>query len=321
MSRTSAESRLRRILALLPWVIAQPGGAPVVEVCRRFGIDRKQLMTELGLLWMVGVHPYTPHELIDWEIDDDDRLTIHLADWFVRPLRLTPDQALSLLVTGRGMAELPGADPEGPLARGLAKVAGILGLDPASIDVDLGAVEADLLATLREAIDQRLAVEISYYTYGRDEHTQRVVEPWRVFSESGQWYLEGYCRTNEARRTFRVDRIDVARTLAEHFDAPPDPEPAGPFTAGPDDPRVTLRLVRSARWVAESYPVENVEELPDGHLEITLAVTARPWFERLLLRLGTDARIVDAPAGWRDAAVDAARRTLAVYRTPGGTPG
>ncbi len=314
MSRTSAGSRLRRILAMVPWVLAQPGGAPVDEVCRRFAIDRKQLMTELDLLWMVGVHPYTPHELIDWDIDDDDRLTIRLADWFVRPLRLTPDQALTLLVTGRSMAAFPGTDPQGPLARGLAKVADVLGLDPASVEVDLGAIEADLLATLRAAIDAHHPVELTYYTYGRDQHTRRVVEPWRVFGDAGQWYLEAYCRTSEGRRTFRVDRIgEVVVHDDETFAAPPASPPAGAFRADDDDPRVTLSLDRSARWVADSYPVDSLRELDDGRLEVTLAVTARPWFERLLLRLGPDARVVQAPPDLVDAGREAAARTLAVY--------
>jgi hypothetical protein len=63
------------------------------------------------------------------------------------------------------------------------------------------------------------------------------------------------------------------------------------------------------------YPVEAVETRADGRLRVTLAISARPWLERLLLRLGHRARVVEV-MGDKDlakCASEAAQRVLARY--------
>jgi predicted DNA-binding transcriptional regulator YafY len=65
--------------------------------------------------------------------------------------------------------------------------------------------------------------------------------------------------------------------------------------------------------VVGQYPIESVEERPDGRLRVSLAIAARPWLERLLLGLGPDARVVEAPDDLAGAGADAARRVLDRY--------
>ena len=80
--------------------------------------------------------PSHPDQLVEVVIEDG-RVWIHYAEYFERPLRLTPDQALALVTAGSGLLAVPGADPDGPLARGLAKLAETLGVTPgADIDID-----------------------------------------------------------------------------------------------------------------------------------------------------------------------------------------
>ena len=79
-----------------------------------------------------------------------------------------------------------------------------------------------------------------------------------------------------------------------------------------DDPRVTLELAPNAAWVAEAYPAESTTTRPDGTLEVVLAVSEPAWLERLLVRLGPEARVIH-PDETRRAGADAARRVLARY--------
>src|SRR5262249_58769084 len=58
----NAEDRLRRILALVPWVAAHDGPT-LVEVGERFGLKEDELIADLDLLFMCGLHPYTPDML------------------------------------------------------------------------------------------------------------------------------------------------------------------------------------------------------------------------------------------------------------------
>jgi hypothetical protein len=66
--------------------------------------------------------------------------------------------------------------------------------------------------------------------------------------------------------------------------------------------------------VAEAYPVEHAETRADGTMRVRLAVAAEPWFERLLVGLGPQARVVDAPSALAGAGERASARILDRYR-------
>ena len=312
-ARLTATERLRRMLAIVPWVASQEDGATIEEICTRFDLDQEQLQDCLDTAFMVGLHPYTPDALID-VILDGDRVQLRLPDFFTRPLRLTAEQALALLAAGRSLLNVPGADHDGPLARGLEKLSATMGgAAGALVDVELGEGAGAVLPRLQAAVADHRRLSLDYYSYGRDELTHRDVDPWRVHAEQGRWYLEGWCHLSDDVRVFRVDRIAEAAVLDETFEAPTAPRPVEVFRPGPDDPRVTLEVTPAARWVAEQYPVEAVEELASGGVRVTLAVVAEPWLERLLVRLGPDAEVVAAPSELDDVTTRAARRVLARY--------
>jgi proteasome accessory factor C len=310
MARPSADARLRRLLALVPWVVARDGPS-LEEVCTRFGLTQDELVAELDLLFLCGVHPFTPDSLIDVLVADG-RVWIRYADYLERPLRLTPEEGLALVAAGTALLAVPGSDAEGPLARGLAKLAGVLGVDPGeALDVDLGSVPEAVLETLREAISGRRQVEIDYYAYGRDERTRRVVDPHAVFAAEGEWYLSAYCHLARAPRRFRVDRVRAIAALDRGFDHPEAARPRTVFEPRPSDPRVVLELAPGARWVCERYPVEECTELDGGRVRVTLVVSERAWLERLLLRLGPAATVLEGAEGVGPAA---AARVLARYQ-------
>ena len=313
-SRITADDRVRRMLSIVPWVAARPDGVPVDELCARFELDRKRLVADLTTLSFVGVAPYTPDTQVDVVIEDG-RVFVHLPQWFDRPLRLTAEQGLALVAAARSLLAIQGADPAGPLASGLAKLATSLGVgQDEALDVRLGDAAADTVTFLQAAIDQRHQVELDYYAYGRDERSHRVVEPQRLYADQGQWYLAAFCHQAGGDRIFRVDRIHDAQLLEATFTPPTDVPSLAVFQPAPDDPRVSLDLGAGARWVAEQYPTEDVVEQPDGRLRVTLAITAEPWLERLLLRLGPEAEVVAADGDLAGAGRRAAARVLARYQ-------
>lgn len=309
MARLNAEDRLRRLLALVPWVVAHDGPA-VAEVCTRFGLTEAELIVDLDLVFLCGVHPFTPDALMDVLIEDG-RVWIRYTGYFDRPLRLTPEEGLALVAAGTAVLAVRGADDAGPLARGLSKLAGVLGVDPAdALDVELGAVATGVLDTLRTAAAEHRQVEIDYYAYGRDERTRRMVDPYEVYAADGQWYLSAYCHRAEAERRFRADRVRSV-VLSDHVFVLPGRRRAHTvFEARADDRRVVLDLEARGRWVAESYPLEALEELDGGRCRVTLVASERAWLERLLLRLGRHVRVVEGADGVAEAA---ARRLLARY--------
>jgi proteasome accessory factor C len=219
MTRAAADVRLSRLLSIVPWIAAQDG-PPIAGVCERFGVSEQDLLEDLELLFLCGVHPFTPDTLIEVDIADG-RVWIRFAEYFRQPLRLTPLEGLALLSAGATLLAVPGADLEGALARALAKVGAVLGVGVEdALDVELGPVAPAILEVVQAATDRQRCVEVDYYSFGRDEQATRVVEPWRVFNARGHWYLSGWCRTAVGERLFRVDRITRAEILGEPFDRP-----------------------------------------------------------------------------------------------------
>ena len=315
MSRIPAQQRLARLLAVVPWVAARDGPR-LDEVCRRFNVTEADLLEDLDLLFLCGVYPFTPDSLIEVDVADG-RVWIRFADYFRHPLRLSPPEGLALLSAGSALMAVPGSDPDGALGRALEKLASALGVDAdESVEVALGPAPADVLARLQQAVAERRAVEIEYYSFGRDETGVRLVEPWEVFNAEGQWYLRGHCQAAGGERLFRVDRVRHAALRHERFPAPKAPPDRRTFHPDPSGPTVVLDLAPEGRWIAGQYPNEGVVEQPGGSLRVTLAVGPRAWLERLLLRAGPSATMVE---GDGDVGPAAARRVLARYRESGGT--
>lgn len=311
--RPLAGPRLQRVLALVPWILAHPG-TTIAELARRFEVEAAELESDLELLPMCGLPPYTADRLIDVWIADDGAVSIRLAEYFERPLRLTPAEGVALLAAGRALLAVPGADPTGPLATALEKLEATLGARGA-IAIDVG--DTDHLVGLQEAVAAGERVEIDYYSFARDEMTTRAVDPWRVFHAFGAWYLAGYCHRADAERLFRVDRVQAVRPTGEAATPAPqtDDDDLGGlvYRPAPGDLRVRLLLEPDAAWVTEAYATEGVEERSGGRLEVVLPVSAPAFLARLLLGLGPSATILD-PADARAVVADAAARIEQRYR-------
>ena len=316
MSAANAGERLRRVLAMVPWIVARPG-VPVAEVAERFGVPEAEVIADLEVVWMVGLPPYTPDALVEVSMEDG-KVWIDYADFFARPLRLTPAQGLAMIASSDALLSMPGTEPTGPLARALEKLATALDVDvDGALDIDLGAANADHLPPIRDAIARRVWVDIEYYSYGRDEVTRRRIVPHRITANGGAWYVEAWCSMAEGERLFRFDRIAALHVTDEDSgrSLPPEHE-ARSFTSDASLDRVRLRLEPSARWVVDAYPCEDVVIDDDGSISVTLAVTALRWLQRLLLRLGTDATVEVESSfdGAESLATEAASSLLARYQ-------
>jgi proteasome accessory factor C len=301
---------LRRVLALVPYVLAHPG-VSLEELAARFEVSEAELERDLELLPLCGLPPYTADRLIDvWVVDGT--VEIRLAEYFERPLRLTPAEGLALLAAGRALLSVPGSDAGGPLATALDKLEAALDAR-GRLAVDVGG--SDHVAVLQDAVASSERVEIDYYAFDRDEMTTRVVDPWRVFHAFGAWYLAAWCHRAVGERLFRIDRVRAVRATGERFDTVPNTDDTSElvYRPRPDDLRVTLRLAPSAEWVVESFPHEKATQRADGRWVVVLPVSEPAWLERLLLSLGPDV-VVEHPSEATTVGAKAAARLLDRYR-------
>ncbi|WP_422769464.1 helix-turn-helix transcriptional regulator [Plantactinospora sp. WMMC1484] len=327
-ARTSVD-RLARLLNLVPYLLARPG-IELAEAAADLGVTERQLREDLELLWVCGLPGYGPGDLIDMAFDGD-RVTITYDAGIDRPLRLTPDEALALVVALRMLAETPGMANRDAIERALAKIENAAGeLADAPVAVRMPG-DSDRVAALRGAVQRGRALRITYYAATRDETTERTIDPIRVLMVGGLAYLEAWCRRAESMRLFRADRIDALVELDDPAAPPPQARlhdlSAGIFRPDQDLPLVTLRVGRASRWITEYYPCERVEpdpgsvagsrdaDRPGQEWLVSLRVTDLAWARRFVLGLGPDVTVV-APPELADQVRDRAAAALDAYASP-----
>ena len=311
-----ASERLRRLLIVVPYLVRHPG-TPVSEATRLFGLSEPELLADLDLLFVSGLPPYGPGDLIDVDIQDG-RIWIRMADYFARPLRLTRSEALALYLRGAALSDTPGLDEAPALASALAKLAEGLGSEalgglPERVGSAGGGREVVALGVLREAAADHRRLRIEYHAASTAETTVREIDPEEVFLAIGNWYVAAWDRRSDAERLFRADRIRSVEQTGERFE-PRGLAGAGRplYTPGESDIEVRLRVSPAARWVAEYYETTVVTELEGGGLELVLPAGRLEWLERLLLRLGPDAEVL-APEELKDRVRELAGRTRKRY--------
>jgi proteasome accessory factor C len=315
--RRSGE-RLRRLLVMLPWLMER-GEVPLAEMAARFELSEAELVGDLELAALCGLPPFID-EMIDVFIDEGV-VYAGLPRLFTRPLRLTAPEGFALLSSARAAMQLPGADPDGSLARALAKLAAVLGDDGVVVDVP----QPDATAELAAAVSDNARLRVRYWSASRDEATEREITPRSIFLDRGNWYVIADDGRSGESRTFRIDRFEQwERTGA--IDPPLEgssvtvPPSGDEWFADGDVPSVVLRLAPQAHWAAERYPLreerqergESAESAEAGAVVVRMAVASEHWLRTLLLRLGPYAEVLE-PAGWHDLASEAAKELLARY--------
>ncbi len=313
---SGSTDQLPRLLALVPYLLARPG-VRLTDVAATFGITEDRLRKDLNLLWVCGLPGHGPGDLIDVEFEGDT-VTLTEPAGVTRPLRLTVDEALALVVALRALAETRGLSEHDAVDRALAKIEQAAGAAAGPAGRVQVAVEGEdrVLPVVQRALEDGRLLHLSYWVPGRDESTERDVDPLRLLLVDGHSYLEGWCRRAEGLRLFRLDRVHEVTVLDEPS-APPRDVPQrdlsrGLFRPGPDDLLVTLALRPGAAWVADYHPCESVVESPDGGVVVRLRCRDTAWVRRLALRLGAQAQVL-APADVADAVRADARRALAAY--------
>ena len=315
---SSASEQLARLLTLIPWLVAHPG-ATKETAAATFGITTDQLQRDLELAACaeVGRDSLASLDIDFW----DDEITVLDAQTVDRPLQLRVDEAVTLLVGLRALAAVPGLADRAVVDQALAKVEEAIGAAAGTV-TDAAPLSGGSQDAVTAAVQQALAgqrrLRLEYWTPARDQLSVRDVDPMRVVAVGTSGYLQGWCHSAEAVRTFRLDRIVSAEVLEEPSEPPPQAtlgevaQAGGPWQAAPGDVSVTLDLAPHARWVVDYHPVEAAEENADGGLRVVLRTPELAWARRLVLRLGGGASVV-APVELADEVRAAAAEALRAY--------
>lgn len=317
---SSVSTRLVRLLNMVPYLRANPR-ITRAEAAAELGVSEEQLTSDLDQLWMCGLPGYGPGDLIDFEFSGDT-INVTFSAGMDHPLRLTSPEATGILVALRALLDVPGiVDPEAARSA-IAKIESAAGTATGAREgADAATAEpapagSQAAAAVRAAVRDGLALSLDYYSASHDTLSSRVVDPIRVVLVGDRSYLEAWCRTAEAVRLFRFDRIVDARVLDERS-APPEPAVAAKpdtslFDADPSLPAAALLIDRSAAWMFDYYPLRVQHELPDGAHEVAMTYASEGWMTRFVLGFGSAVRVL-APQSLAERVRDSAVAALAAY--------
>jgi predicted DNA-binding transcriptional regulator YafY len=175
-------------------------------------VSTRTVQRDLQVLMEAGVPVRTaPGRGGGWSIDPDMTLP---------PIRFTADEASALAVAlaaadtsapyagaARTAAQKITASMTGPASAAVQKLAARIVTVPSPSD-----------STVRTAVEQALTtntvLRLSYIDAAGRE-SDRVVEPAGLLTADGRWYLIAWCRTRQAGRGFRLDRITAAAPTTE----------------------------------------------------------------------------------------------------------
>jgi predicted DNA-binding transcriptional regulator YafY len=237
MLETSA--RLLRLLSLLQSRRSWPGA----ELAERLDVTTRTVRNDIERLRQLGYAvDATPgvaggYRLVDGGalppllLDDDDAVAIAVS------LRTAADRAVTGLdeTSLRALTKLQQVLPSRLRHRVDALLTSMVPVVPMGPTVD-----TDVLTTLAGACRDAERVRFDYRTHG-GASASRAVEPHRLVSWRGRWYLVGWDLDRDDWRTFRLDRLELRRTLGPRFTPRELPEDG-------DVARFVDRGVGAATW-------------------------------------------------------------------------
>ncbi|HEU4593065.1 MAG TPA: YafY family protein [Steroidobacteraceae bacterium] len=211
-----------RVLALLEMLQAREvtGGA---ELARALEVDRRTLRRYIVMLEELGIPIVTTQgryggyqvvpgfKLPPMIFSDEEALALAVGLMAARGLGLA--QSMPALATAR--AKLERVFP--------AKLKSRLRAVDESVALEFTrsatAIDQQVLGLLCGATQERRRVRLTYQSRS-DEQTEREFDPYGLVYRAGRWYIVGWCHLRRGLRSFRLDRVVAASTLAVSFERP-----------------------------------------------------------------------------------------------------
>ena len=176
--------------------------------------------------------------------------------------------------------------------------------------------------TVAGALLQRNRLNINYHGRGNDETSIREISPQRLIHYRDNWYLDAYCHTRNALRSFAVERITTAKALPQRCrnlsEKQLDSHYASSYGifAGKAKYLAVLRFTpERARWVADEHwhPQQQSRMLEDGSYELRVPYSDSRELVMDILKHSGEVEII-SPEALRDAVAERLKTARGHYR-------
>ena len=148
---------------------------------------------------------------------------------------------------------------------------------------------------------KRQRLQLSYYSKGKNELTERAVSPQRLIFYRDNWYLDAYCHFRKGLRSFAMDGIRTAHVLEDKATEVPEKELHENFAesygifSGKATQRAKLRFTpKKARWVsAETWHGQQVSSFDkDGNYTLEFDYNQDPELVMEIMKHGDGVEVM-----------------------------
>jgi predicted DNA-binding transcriptional regulator YafY len=298
----NASSRILRLLSLLQTHRYWPGS----ELAERLEISVRTLRRDVDRLRELGYPVHAERGMAGgYQLD---------AGAALPPLVLDDEEAVALVIGLRAAAQGPVAGIEEASVRALAKLGQVMPprlrrrVDALRSSTVLApwsggpTVDPNVLTAVAQACRDEERMRFGYVA-SNGERTARHVEPHRLVALGRRWYLVAYDVTRQDWRSFRLDRLDAARSTGMRFHPRqlPAADPATFVRAGIDNIAATQYVVEAlVHAPASSVRTKigqwaTIDQVDDTCCRLRMSVENLDWSALALGTVGAEFEVLGPP--------------------------
>lgn len=319
-------TRIHRLLKILTLIQSQPGWT-VQRLAAECDVSDRTIFRDLGELEAAGIPCHLDPASNGYRVR---------ADFFLPPVQLTPDEALSLSVMCEHIAEKQQIAFLRPAWRAMVKIQAAL---PESVRRELNdvleSVEVrtaaasppdegqDVYERMQRAIRERRVVNCRYESIDSTPAAEEFeFEPYKLFFSVRAWYVIGRHRGRDADRCLKLSRFAKAQLTQKAYAPPADFTiesylgNAWRMMRGTPEFDVELRFdAQFTPTVTETlwHRTQQIEHHDDGSSTFRCKVAGLDEIVWWVLSMGHHCRVI-APAELASRVRELAEQTAALYR-------
>jgi predicted DNA-binding transcriptional regulator YafY len=299
------------------------GTLKACDLAEELGVSERTIHRYMGMLDELGIPiysergPYGGFSLV--------------RGYKLPPLVFSPEEATALYLGTELVKDIWGASYQDAVVAATAKLDNVL---PEALLQEVKQAQRSLVVTgwlrrdygpwapilddLRRSVARRRQVRMIYQSF-RQEITERVLDPYALALQWGNWYVIGYCHLRGDMRTFRVDRVQAVEPTGAVFVIPAGFS-AREYLLRMAEERPTTYYQISVRFEQEVAHIvrqrleewQRLEEHDDGSVTLSFEASDLAWPCRWVLTYQDKATVI-APQELANLVRDTARAIAARY--------
>lgn len=182
-------------------------------------------------------------------------------------------------------------------------------------------LDPDVLEKIEDGIMNHKSIDIKYYSFNKNEVTERRVDPYLVDIDEGCYHLIGYCHLRNSIRDFRISRIKGIKLTDELFIKPEgfyEKYKQSKFDKLSGSRRTTIKVIfkgYAARYVKEyeKRKADKIVQNPDGTITFIREAALTEDLSRWVLGYGDEAEVLE-PAELKEMIKETVENMYRIYK-------